>query len=457
MTQVTPPGWYPDPGQTHDGPPTERWWDGKAWTDRVRPAGTAAPWGPPAQVPPADQPETGRPETGGTETGRASDDGRTPENGPAAQADPAAEPDTGAQADPGAQAGPVPPLGQTPLAGPAAQTAPLPPVGQAPAAGQVPPGYGAHPGHQPPPGQPGYPAYTGYPSYPVSPPPPARSRLRTGIAVTAAVAVLACIGVGVYALTNDNGGSNDRAGVRQGASGGQDGGGFGGQGGAGGSDGSGGASGGQGGPGGSGGLGGSGGGDGSGGSGGQSPSPDRSPAPKIKGGGTVPDSIDGVSLPVPKGWTGQAISVGAQVTSDNSYKCPGNSSQTCTAGGAYTAPAVALGTDGDTAEQVAKADIAANAKESYGGSTYGSITSHQQLAAEAVTVAGQKGYLVRWKAVTSKGADGLVESVAFPSPNDARQMVVVRFGVDVGQDTSVIDEILKGIKVSSGGGDGQNV
>ncbi|MFE9419918.1 DUF2510 domain-containing protein [Streptomyces griseofuscus] len=457
MTQVTPPGWYPDPGQTHDGPPTERWWDGKAWTDRVRPAGTAAPWGPPAQVPPADQPGTGQPGTGGAEPGRASDDGRTPENDPAAQAAPATEPDTGAQTDPGAQAGHVPPAGQSPLAGPAAQTTPLPPVGQAPPAGQVPPGYGAYPGHQPPPGQPGYPAYTGYPSYPASPPPPARSGLRTGIAVTAAVAVLACIGIGVYALTNDNGGSNDRAGVRQGASGGQDGGGFGGPGGSGGSDGSGGASGGQGGPGGSGGLGGSGGGDGSGGSGGQSPSPDHSPAPKIKGGGTVPDSIDGVSLPVPKGWTGQAISVGAQVTSDNSYKCPGNSSQTCTAGGAYTAPAVALGTDGDTAEQVAKADIAANAKESYGGSTYGSITSHQQLAAEAVTVAGQKGYLVRWKAVTSKGADGLVESVAFPSPNDARQMVVVRFGIDVGQDTSVIDEILKGIKVSSGGGDGQNV
>ncbi|MFE9472107.1 DUF2510 domain-containing protein [Streptomyces griseofuscus] len=457
MTQVTPPGWYPDPGQTHDGPPTERWWDGKAWTDRVRPAGTAAPWGPPAQVPPADQPGTGQPETGGAEPGRASDDGRTPENDPAAQAAPATEPDTGAQTAPGAQAGHVPPAGQSPLAGPAAQTTPLPPVGQAPPAGQVPPGYGAYPGHQPPPGQPGYPAYTGYPSYPASPPPPARSGLRTGIAVTAAVAVLACIGIGVYALTNDNGGSNDRAGVRQGASGGQDGGGFGGPGGSGGSDGSGGASGGQGGPGGSGGLGGSGGGDGSGGSGGQSPSPDHSPAPKIKGGGTVPDSIDGVSLPVPKGWTGQAISVGAQVTSDNSYKCPGNSSQTCTAGGAYTAPAVALGTDGDTAEQVAKADIAANAKESYGGSTYGSITSRQQLAAEAVTVAGQKGYLVRWKAVTSKGADGLVESVAFPSPNDARQMVVVRFGIDVGQDTSVIDEILKGIKVSSGGGDGQNV
>ncbi|CAM5232015.1 hypothetical protein STENM223S_10118 [Streptomyces tendae] len=36
MTQVTPPGWYPDPGQTQDAPPTERWWDGTAWTARIR-------------------------------------------------------------------------------------------------------------------------------------------------------------------------------------------------------------------------------------------------------------------------------------------------------------------------------------------------------------------------------------------------------------------------------------
>jgi hypothetical protein len=235
-----------------------------------------------------------------------------------------------------------------------------------------------------------------------------------------AAAVLASIGVGVYALTAGDGGS-DRAGSRQGPGSGQDGGGPGG---------------------------------GSGGSG--APSPNQSGAPKVKGGGTVPDPVNGISLPVPKGWTGQTISVGAQVTSDDSYKCPGNSAQTCTAGGAYTAPALALGIDGTTAEEVAKADIAANAKESYGGDTYGSITSHQVLASQAVTVAGQKGYLVRWKAVTSKGADGLVESVAFPSPNDARQLVVVRFGIDVGQSTSVIDQILKGIKVSSGG-DGQSV
>ena len=50
MTQVTPPGWYPDPGQTNDGPATERWWDSKAWTDQTRAAGSAAAWGPPAQT-----------------------------------------------------------------------------------------------------------------------------------------------------------------------------------------------------------------------------------------------------------------------------------------------------------------------------------------------------------------------------------------------------------------------
>lgn len=56
MTQVTPPGWYPDPGHEGDGPRQERWWDGGRWTDSLRPAGgpgapapQAAPgWGGPA-------------------------------------------------------------------------------------------------------------------------------------------------------------------------------------------------------------------------------------------------------------------------------------------------------------------------------------------------------------------------------------------------------------------------
>ncbi|MFF9378370.1 DUF2510 domain-containing protein [Streptomyces griseoluteus] len=309
MTQVTPPGWYPDPGQTHDAPPTERWWDGNAWTAEVRPAGTA-------------------------------------------------------------------------------QTAPPP----------------AHPPY----------AYGGYPPQP----PGNRRGLRTGIAVAAAAAVLACVGVGVYALAKDPGGG-DRADSRprQGQERRPEG------------------------P----------------GDRRESPSPDRSAAPKVRGGGTLPDPVNGISMPVPEGWTGQAFAIGAQVTSDKSYKCPGDTTKNCTAGGAYSAPARVLGTRGETAEAVARADVAANAEESYGGKSYGGITSHQVLASREVTVAGQKGYLVRWKAVTSKGADGYVESAAFPSPADPSRMLVVRFGLDVGQSTAVMDEILKGIKVSSGGGSGQDV
>ncbi|MGW1321715.1 DUF2510 domain-containing protein [Streptomyces antibioticus] len=345
MTQVTPPGWYPDPGQKNDGPATERWWDGTAWTDQTRPVGSAAPWGPTAQAP-AD----------GT--------------------------------------------------------------------------YGA------------YGAYPTYPAYPSPPVGGGRRGLRTGIAVAVAVAVLASIGVGVWALAGDDGGSGGGNGTAQGSGGqdgpgGRDGGPFGDSGGSGGSGGSGDSG-------------------GSGGSGGGTPSPGESEAPKIKS-GSVPDPINGISIPIPDGWTGQQMNVGAQVSSDSTYPCPGDTSKTCTKGGVYSAPAEVLEATGDTAEEVAKSDIAKNAEDSYGGDTYGAITSHKVLASKAVTVAGQKGYLVRWQAVTSKGADGIVESVAFPAPADTGRLVVLRFGVDADQSTSVIDTILKGVKVSKGGGSGQDV
>ncbi|MDT0396693.1 DUF2510 domain-containing protein [Streptomyces edwardsiae] len=329
MTQVTPPGWYPDPGQTNEGPATERWWDGRAWTEQVRPVGqAAAPWGPPA---------------------------------------------------------------------------------------------------------PGGPAYPAYPAYPAAPPPGRSRRVRNGIAVAVAVAVLASIGVGVYALTDDGGGGGNAA--SQGPDG-RDGGPFGDSGGGSGGD--------------------SGGSGGSGGSEGDEPGPEGSEAPRIES-GSVTDGLSGISLPIPDGWYGQELEVGASVTSKNAYDCPGDTSKTCTKGGAYSAPALAFGLKGTTAEEVAKEDITANAEQSYGGDSYGKITSHDVLASRAVTVAGQKGYLVRWKAVTSKGSDGYVQSLAFPSPAQPRQIVVVRFGVDTDQKESVLDEITKGIEVSSGGGSGQDV
>ncbi|MGP4049822.1 DUF2510 domain-containing protein [Streptomyces sp. 2A115] len=321
MTQATPPGWYPDPGQTDNGPATQRWWDGRTWTDQTRPAeSAAAAWGPPMHSP----------------------------------------------------------------------------------------GAGPYPGAQP-----------GGP----------RRGVRTAIAAAVAVAVLAGIGGGVYALTaNDgsDGGGQDNARpapTRSDGPQGQDGGG---QGGPGGPD------------------------------GGES----AVPRPQQTEDGYAADLINGISLPVPDGWSGASIQIGAQVSAPGTYKCPGDTTKDCQRGGAYSAPALALELEATTAEAAAKEDISKNAEESYGGKSYGKITSHDELFSKAVTVAGEKGYAVRWKVVTSKGDDGYVESLVFPSPANSRQLVVVRFGIDVSSEApkqSVIDEITKGIKESSGGGDGQSV
>lgn len=45
MTTTTPPGWYPEPGHTGNGPAMERWWDGSVWTEytRTAPVPAAAP------------------------------------------------------------------------------------------------------------------------------------------------------------------------------------------------------------------------------------------------------------------------------------------------------------------------------------------------------------------------------------------------------------------------------
>ncbi|MFE1251331.1 DUF2510 domain-containing protein [Streptomyces sp. NPDC058735] len=413
MTQETPPGWYPDPGQKSDGPATERWWDGRTWTDRVRPGRPPTAGLPPTAAQPGPEEARGEGTAPGAEGARGDDTAalpRDPADGTAALPRDPADGTAALPRDPAQETGSAGAEHAASAFGPAAS----------PAAPGFPPG----PGH---PGGAAHPAaHPAYPAYPSAPPSGRGRRLRTGIAVGVAVVVLASIGVGVQALTDDGGGG---AATSQGP-GGPD------------------APGGRGGP-----FGGSGGG---GGDGGRSPKPDRSEPPKIRG-GSVTDRVSGISLPIPKGWYGLQLNAGAQVMSDESYKCPGDTSATCTEGGAYSAPALALGTRGDTPEEIAKADIADNAEESYGGKSYGGITSHDVLASRAVTVAGQKGFLVRWKAVTRKGADGIVESLVFPSPANSRQMVVVRFGVDAGRQESVLDTIAQGIEASTGGGNGQDV
>lgn len=302
------------------------------------------------------------------------------------------------------------PDGAAPPAGPGAPPAGAP-SGFGPAQGWGPQAPAQHPAG-------GHPYGYGYGGAPV-PPVSQKRGARTAIAVVVGLVVLAGIGGGVYALTqNGNGDSNDAAPAPSSAPS-------------------------QPGP-------PSDGPEEPGGPGGESGAPEGQPSED----GFATDAASGISMPVPDGWTGESQAAGAGLTTDP-YKCPGTSSQSCVRGGVFSAPAPVLEIKATKAEAAAKEDISVNAESSYGGATYGKITSHEELASEAVTVAGEKGYLVRWKVVTQKGDDGYVQSLAFPSPKTPGLIVMVRFGLDVSDKApkvSVMDEITQGIKKAEGGG-----
>ncbi|MFD0024783.1 DUF2510 domain-containing protein [Streptomyces sp. NPDC058382] len=255
------------------------------------------------------------------------------------------------------------------------------------------------------------------------PPAAVRSRrIRIAAGITAGVVVLAAIGGGVYLLTDDSGGKTGSTASAPSTS--------------------------------------------------PSPAPSRQPgAPGGSGGtedpgqqqpqqpqtedGYATDLASGISIPVPDGWKGES-GMGAGVTT-GTYACPGDTEEKCVRGGVFSVPAEALKLSTKTARATAEKDIAANAKESYGEEIYGGITSHQELKSEAVTVAGQKGYRVRWKVVTKTGDDGYVESLAFPSPQAENMLIVVRSGFDINAKApalSVLDDITKGIKAAEGTGAG---
>ncbi|OPF80017.1 hypothetical protein VT50_0214925 [Streptomyces antioxidans] len=188
--------------------------------------------------------------------------------------------------------------------------------------------------------------------------------------------------------------------------------------------------------------------------------PTESPsAPPSYDSDTAPDQGNGISLPVLSGWqAGRSSSGGAGVTTSR-YPCPGDPSTECVRGGAFSR--TAAGYKATSAKGIAKEDIARNAEESYGtdGKTdrkaYGGITSHEQLKASEVQVAGENGYLVRWKVVTKKGDDGIVQSVVFPSPTVPDTMVLVRFGFDESDKAPPLgdmDKIVKGIEALAGDG-----
>ncbi|MFI9040525.1 DUF2510 domain-containing protein [Streptomyces sp. NPDC053726] len=251
-------------------------------------------------------------------------------------------------------------------------------------------------------------------------PPATIRRRRMRIGIIAGVVVLAAIGGGLFLLSDDSGDSKENAATAPSTA-----------------------------PSGAPGRG-----PGAPGGGGESQAPEQQ-IPQTED-GFATDLASGISLPVPDGWTGKSGIAGAGVTTGE-YACPGDTSQKCVRGGVFSMPAKALKLDTTTAKATATKDISANATESYGEKIYGGITSHQELKSEPVTVAGEKGYLVRWKVVTKSGDDGYVQSLAFASPRSRNTLIVVRSGFDINNkapELSVMDDITKGIKAASGTGSG---
>lgn len=184
-----------------------------------------------------------------------------------------------------------------------------------------------------------------------------------------------------------------------------------------------------------------------------SPSPDAS-ADDDSDPAVLVDQLNGITLPVPEGWERPESTVEQVLTmrTARSYSCPGSSADFCYHGTVTTRTPNAA--DADTAERLARDDIAEAADAAYeknavGTRIHGGIMSHKQLAAASVSVAGRTGYLVRWRVVTGKGPGGYVQSLAFPSSVGSESLVVVRYAFDAGPDgppLSLMDTLTKGIR-----------
>ncbi|MFF9352199.1 DUF2510 domain-containing protein [Streptomyces sp. NPDC014734] len=179
-----------------------------------------------------------------------------------------------------------------------------------------------------------------------------------------------------------------------------------------------------------------------------------SPTPTADTPAVLVDQLNGVTLPVPAGWERPEHTADSVLTmrTVESYACPGASSRYCYHG------TITTRTAGDTAvtsaRKLAEQDIAAAADGAYeenlvGDRIHGGITSHRQIAAEAVSVAGRTGYRVRWQVTTGKGPGGYVQSLVFPSTVGSESPVVVRFAFDAGPDgppLALMDTVTAGIR-----------
>jgi hypothetical protein len=189
--------------------------------------------------------------------------------------------------------------------------------------------------------------------------------------------------------------------------------------------------------------------------------PTASPAPTVTGGGgqTVSDPIDGLTIPVPSGWTATSGSISGQgswpALSIGPYTCPSalaqsngtSSTAQCTRGGVSLTT-----TSGTTAQSIATSDIAGLAKNDYGG-----LSSHSVVSQGPVTVAGRAGYQITWSVVPNySGPSGTVEAIAVPVPSHPGYFTLIDIGLDQSTQapslSSVNSQIISNITTSNAAG-----
>lgn len=168
--------------------------------------------------------------------------------------------------------------------------------------------------------------------------------------------------------------------------------------------------------------------------------------------GTATDRVNGVSVPVPAGWTEAETDRGIWLAT-GSYPCPEDPSLTCVRGGVSLRAAEEP--PGADARETAEEDIARNAEESYDVAGYGGVRSHRVVSSGKVTVAGQEGHRVRWRITNETKPDAYVESVVFPAPDGSGRLLVLRMGFDIhaeAPDVDDMDRIVSGVRAARGPG-----
>ncbi|MFG2821111.1 DUF2510 domain-containing protein [Kitasatospora sp. NPDC048365] len=178
------------------------------------------------------------------------------------------------------------------------------------------------------------------------------------------------------------------------------------------------------------------------------PSASRSAQPAPSGtalsGKALDDRTHGWSVPIANGWVPR-LTTGTTSTvfqSVGEYEC-GQTSK-CVRGQYSVEVSPSPGTDART---VAEAVMAVYAPRSFGD-----LEDHEELGSGTITVAGAKGYAVRWHVTPTTGEEGYLLVVAVPAAGGG--YTILHGGVDdsaQAPDPVVLDQITAGIRALGSG------